>query len=61
MLRYDDEHNVEVLTITGQWRMVEAGDWVVLQRADPAAGIGFDKAAVWHIEDEDFQKWWVMV
>lgn len=57
-LRYDSEHNVEVRTITGAWRNVEQGDWVVLQRADPKAGVGFDQCAVWHVEHEDFIKLW---
>lgn len=48
-LRYDSEHNVEVRTITGNWRTVEQGDWVVLQR-------GGD---VYHIDHEDFIKLWV--
>jgi hypothetical protein len=57
-LRYDSEHNVEVRTITGAWQSVQQGDWVVLQRADPKAGVGFDKCAVWHVEHEDFIKLW---
>lgn len=57
-LRYDSEHNVEVRTITGAWQSVQQGDWVVLQRADAKAGIGFDKPTVWHVEHEDFIKLW---
>lgn len=48
-LRYDSEHNVEVRTITGNWRTVEQGDWVVLQK-------GGD---IYHVAHEDFIKLWV--
>lgn len=51
MLRYDSERNVEVRTITGVWRTVEQGDWVVLQR-------GGD---LYHVEHEDFIKTWEAV
>lgn len=60
-LRYDSEHNVEVRTITGAWQSVSQGDWVVVQRADESAGIGFDKPTVWHVEHEDFIKLWESV
>lgn len=51
MLRYDSEHNIEVRTITGVWRTVEQGDWVVLQRG----------GNIWHVEHEDFIKGWEKV
>lgn len=61
MLRYDDEHNVEVLTVTGVWRMVEQGDWVVLQQAGSHNGVRVVGAIVWHVEHEDFVKTWERV
>lgn len=57
-LRYDDERNVHVRTITGAWRMVEQGDWVVLQRGGDSGSIGFDKPNIYHVEHEDFIKLW---
>lgn len=60
-LRYDSEHNVEVRVITGAWQSVSTGDWIVLQRADRSAGIGFDKPTVWLVEHEDFIKLWEAV
>lgn len=57
-LRYDSEHNVEVQTITGNWRTVEQGDWVVLQKGGDSASIGFDKPNIFHVEHEDFIKLW---
>lgn len=47
-LRFDDERNIEVRTITGNWRTVEQGDWVVLQQ-------GGD---VYLLEHEDFINLW---
>ena len=61
MLRYDSERNVEVRTITGAWRTVEQGDWVVLQRGGDSNGIGFAGANIWHVEHEDFIKTWVKI
>lgn len=58
-LRYDSEHNVEVRTITGVWRTVEQGNWVVLQRASIGGPVGFDKANIWLVEHEDFIKLWI--
>lgn len=61
MLRYDSERNVEVRTITGAWRTVEQGDWVVLQRGGGCASTGLDKPNIWHVEHEDFIKTWEKV
>jgi len=57
-LRYDDERNVEVRTITGNWRTVEQGDWVVLQQGGNVDHVGFDKPNVFHVQHEDFIKLW---
>lgn len=61
LIRFDDNGNVEVITITGAWQLVMPGDWVVLQKGttvpypDPKAYI------VWHVEHEDFIKVWTKV
>ena len=58
LIRFDDDGNVEVPTITGQWQMVMPGDWVVLQKGSNLMGYWEDSYTVWHVEHEDFIKTW---
>jgi len=56
-LRFDEENgDVEVRVITGQWWRVNPGDWVVVQRGGDTEYGYRSVADVYHIEDEDFRR-----
>lgn len=46
-MREDDFFGLSVLTITGDWRRVSQGDWVVLQEARPSC-------LLWEMDTEAF-------